>query len=254
MNSPSNGAEDDAGAPLLEHLVELRQRLLRAIAGVLVITLLLLPFGNVLYGWLALPVLQALGPGGQMIATDPIAPFLTPLKLSFFTALIVAMPWVLYQAWSFVAPGLYRNEQRLAMPLLISATLLFYLGCTFAYTFVLPVVFAFTVSVSPEGVAVMTDITSYLDFVVVIFLAFGAAFEVPVATIIIVALGWASIEQLRAARPYVIVGAFVVAAILTPPDVFSQLLLAIPMTLLYEIGILASAWLIKPRLDNDSAT
>lgn len=247
MSNPTPGAEDDAGAPLLEHLVELRARLLKALAGVLLLTLMLLPFGNVLYGWLALPVLQALGPGGQMIATDPIAPFLTPLKLSFFTALIAGMPWVLYQIWAFVAPGLYRNEQRLAMPLLVSATLLFYLGCAFAYAFVLPVVFAFTVAVSPEGVAVMTDITRYLDFVVVIFLAFGVAFEVPVATVIIVALGWASVEQLREARSYVIVGAFIVAAILTPPDVISQLMLAIPMSLLYELGILASAWLVRTQ-------
>ncbi|MCU0756235.1 MAG: twin-arginine translocase subunit TatC [Xanthomonadales bacterium] len=247
MSNPTPGAEDDAGAPLLEHLVELRARLLKALAGVLLLTLMLLPFGNVLYGWLALPVLQALGPDGQMIATDPIAPFLTPLKLSFFTALIAAAPWVLYQIWAFVAPGLYRNEQRLAMPLLVSATLLFYLGCAFAYAFVLPVVFAFTVAVSPEGVAVMTDITRYLDFVVVIFLAFGVAFEVPVATVIIVALGWANVEQLRAARSYVIVGAFVIAAILTPPDVISQLMLAIPMALLYEIGILASAWLLRSQ-------
>lgn len=247
MSTSNPGAEDDAGAPLLDHLVELRARLLKALAGVLVLTLLLLPFGNVLYGWLALPVLQALGPGGQMIATDPIAPFLTPLKLSFFTSLIIGMPWVLYQVWAFVAPGLYRNEQRLAVPLLVSATLLFYLGCAFAYAFVLPVVFAFTVAVSPDGVAVMTDITRYLDFVVVIFLAFGVAFEVPVATVIIVALGWATVEQLREARAYVIVGAFIVAAILTPPDVISQLMLAIPMSLLYELGILASAWMVKSR-------
>jgi sec-independent protein translocase protein TatC len=239
-------ADEDSGEQsFLAHLVELRSRLLRAVAVWLIIALALIPFGNKLYTTLALPFMSALPEGAQMIAIDPASPFFTPLKLAFFVALLIAMPFVLYQIWAFVAPGLYRHEQRLAMPLLISSTLLFYLGCTFAYTFVLPTVFAFMQAVAPEGVAVMTDITRYLDFVFVIFLAFGVTFEVPVATVILVALGWVTIEQLKAARSYMIVAAFVIAAILTPPDIISQLLLAIPMCILYEIGILAARLVVK---------
>jgi len=239
-------AEDDTGAQgFLSHLVELRSRLLRAVAVVLVLALALIPIGNRLYTLIAAPLLSKLPVGAQMIAIDPASPFFTPLKLSFFVALIIAMPFVLYQIWAFVAPGLYRREQRLALPLLISSTLLFYLGCAFAYYFVLPTVFGFMQSVAPDGVAVMTDISLYLDFVLVIFLAFGVTFEVPVATVILVALGWVSVEQLRASRSYVVVAAFVIAAVLTPPDVVSQLLLAIPMCILYEIGILAARLFVR---------
>jgi len=239
-------AEDDTGAQgFLSHLVELRSRLLRAVAVVLVLALALIPIGNRLYTLIAAPLLSKLPVGAQMIAIDPASPFFTPLKLSFFVALIIAMPFVLYQIWAFVAPGLYRREQRLAVPLLISSTLLFYLGCAFAYYFVLPTVFGFMQSVAPDGVAVMTDISLYLDFVLVIFLAFGVTFEVPVATVILVALGWVSVEQLRASRSYVVVAAFVIAAVLTPPDVVSQLLLAIPMCILYEIGILAARLFVR---------
>ncbi len=237
--------DDDGGQGFLTHLVELRTRLLYAVAGWLLLALALMPFGNRLYGMLATPFTATLPEGAQMIAIDPASPFFTPLKLSFFVALIIAMPWVLYQLWSFVAPGLYRHEQRLAMPLLVSSTLLFYAGCAFAYYLVLPTVFAFMQAVAPEGVAVMTDISRYLDFVLVIFLAFGVTFEVPVATVILVALGWVSIEQLKAARSYVVVAAFVIAAILTPPDVVSQLMLAIPMCILYEIGIITARIVIK---------
>ena len=180
-----------------------------------------------------------------MIAIDPASPFFTPLKLSFFVALIIAMPWVLYQLWAFVAPGLYRKEQRLAVPLLVSSTVLFYAGCAFAYFLVLPTVFGFMQAVAPDGVTVMTDITRYLDFVLVIFLAFGVTFEVPVATVILVALGWVTIEQLKAARSYFVVAAFVIAAVLTPPDIVSQLLLAIPMCILYEVGIVAARLVVK---------
>lgn len=245
--------QDDGVQGFLSHLVELRTRLLRALAGWLLLSLALIPFGNRLYGMLATPFRATLPEGAQMIAIDPASPFFTPLKLSFFVALIVAMPFVLYQIWAFVAPGLYKHEQKLAVPLLISSTLLFYLGCAFAYYLVLPTVFAFMQSVAPDGVTVMTDITRYLDFVLVIFLAFGVTFEVPVATVILVALGWVSIEQLKAARAYAVVGAFIIAAVLTPPDVVSQLLLAIPMCVLYEIGIIAARLVVKPPVEDASA-
>lgn len=232
----------DTEQPLIEHLLELRTRLLRAIFGVLACVLLLLPVSNKLYGWLAIPVLKMLPQGGQMIATDPISPFLTPMKLAFVLALVISAPWILYQLWAFVAPGLYKNERRLAIPLLVSSTALFYLGCAFAYFLVLPAVFKFTTAVAPDGVAVMTDISKYLDFVIVIFIAFGVAFEVPVAVVILVALGWVSVQQLKEARSYVIVATFVIAAFMTPPDAVSMLMMAIPMCLLYELGIISARW------------
>jgi len=244
-------ADQDEGIQgFLSHLVELRTRLLHALVGWLLLALGLIPFGNRLYGMLAEPFRSTLPEGAQMIAIDPASPFFTPLKLSFFVALILAMPYVLYQIWAFIAPGLYRHEQRLAVPLLISSTLLFYLGCAFAYFLVLPTVFSFMQAVAPEGVMVMTDITRYLDFVLVIFLAFGVTFEVPVATVILVALRWVTVAQLRAARSYVIVAAFVIAAILTPPDVVSQLMLAIPMCILYEIGIIVAQLVVKPPVED----
>jgi len=243
----------DTEQPLIAHLLELRTRLLRAIFGVLICLLLLMPIANKLYGWLALPVLKMLPVGGQMIATDPISPFLTPLKLALMSALVIAAPWVLYQLWAFVAPGLYHKEKRLAVPLLVSATALFYIGCAFAYFLVLPAVFKFTNAVAPDGVAVMTDIGKYLDFVIVTFIAFGVAFEVPVAVVILVALGWVTIAQLREARSYVIVGAFAVAAVMTPPDAISMLMMAIPMCLLYEIGIITAAWVRVGKTDATDA-
>ncbi len=242
--------QDEGSQGFLSHLVELRTRLLHALVGWLLLALGLIPFGNRLYGMLAEPFRSTLPEGAQMIAIDPASPFFTPLKLSFFVALILAMPYVLYQIWAFIAPGLYRHEQRLAVPLLISSTLLFYLGCAFAYFLVLPTVFSFMQAVAPEGVMVMTDITRYLDFVLVIFLAFGVTFEVPVATVILVALRWVTVAQLRAARSYVIVAAFVIAAILTPPDVVSQLMLAIPMCILYEIGIIVAQLVVKPPVED----
>ena len=239
--------EDDGAQGFLSHLVELRTRLLYAVAAWLLSSLALIPFGNRLYGMLATPFRAALPEGAQMIAIDPASPFFTPLKLSFFVALIIAVPYILYQLWAFVAPGLYKHEQRLAVPLLISSTLLFYAGCAFAYYLVLPTVFAFMQAVAPDGVAVMTDISRYLDFVLVIFLAFGVTFEVPVATVILVALGWVSVEQLKSSRSYVIVAAFIIAAVLTPPDIVSQLRLAIPMCILYEIGIVAARLVVRRR-------
>ena len=237
----------------LSHLVELRSRLLRAVLAVLVVFALLVPFSEWLYTQLAAPLMARLPLGAQMIAIDVASPFFAPIKLAFFVALLFAMPVVLYQLWAFVAPGLYRHEKRLAMPLLVSSVLLFYLGCAFAYFLVLPLVFGFLTSVTPEGVAMMTDISRYLDFVLVLFFAFGACFEVPVAVVILAALGWVDVAQLQAARRYVIVGAFVVGALLTPPDVISQLLLAIPMCLLYEAGILAARLLARPASAEDAA-
>ena len=187
--------------------------------------------------------------GGQLIAVQVASPFFTPLKLAFFVALLVSAPWLLYQAWAFVAPGLYQREKRLAMPLLASAVVLFYAGCAFAYFVVLPAVFGFLTAIKPEGVAMMTDINAYLDFVLVIFLAFGASFQLPVALVILVALGWVTPAQLREGRGYAIVGIFVLAALITPPDVVSQLLLAIPMMLLYEAGIVASRMVVRRSAD-----
>lgn len=238
-----------AGQPeesLMGHLLELRSRLLKAVLAVLVVFIALLPFGNRIYAELAAPLLAKLPAGGQLVAIDVASPFFTPVKLSFFVALMVAMPVLLYQAWAFVAPGLYQNEKRLARPLLVAAVALFYIGCAFAYFLVLPTVFGFLTAVTPEGVAMMTDISRYLDFVLVIFLAFGLSFELPVAVVVLVLLGVVTPAQLREGRGYVIVGIFILAAIITPPDVVSQLLLAIPMCLLYEIGIVAGT-LLRPR-------
>lgn len=242
----------DAEQSFLSHLVELRSRLLKAVAVVLVILVALIPLANKLYAWLAKPLLEHLPAGGAMIATDVASPFFAPLKLAFFVAVFLAMPFLLYQGWSFVSPGLYKHERRLAVPLLASSVMLFYIGCAFAYFLVLPAIFTFMTSVAPEGVAVMPDISRFLDFALVLFLAFGLCFEVPVALVILVAIGAATPEQLVKARPYTIVGAFVIAAVLTPPDVISQLLLAIPMCLLYEVGIFAARLLGKRKIDDQS--
>jgi sec-independent protein translocase protein TatC len=241
----TDGAEQEREQGFLSHLVELRQRLMRAALAVLLVFLVLLPFARQIYGILAMPLLAQLPAGSQMVAIEVASPLLAPLKLAFFVALLIAMPVVLYQLWAFVAPALYRHEKRLALPLLVSSTVLFYLGCAFAYFVVFPLMFAFFTAMAPEGVAVMTDIGKYLDFVLMLFLAFGLAFEVPVATVIVVALGWASVEQLARARAYVIVGAFVVGMLLTPPDIFSQTLLALPVCLLYEVGLLAARVLVR---------
>ena len=241
-------AEHAQGESLISHLVELRTRLLKATAAVMLAFLALVPFAKQLYSGLARPLLVHLPEGSTMVAIDVATPFLVPIKLAFFTALVVMMPVVLYQIWAFVAPGLYRNEQRLARPLLVSATLLFYLGCAFAYFLVLPAVFTFLIAVTPEGVAIATDLSHYLDFVLAIFLAFGLCFEIPVAIVILVALGVVTPDALVKNRRYVIVGAFVVAAVLTPPDVASQLMLAIPMCGLYEIGVLVARALARRQI------
>jgi sec-independent protein translocase protein TatC len=247
------GSDVDTGAErtLIAHLLELRSRLLRAIVGLLVVLAVMLPFANKLYGVLAQPLLDKLPKGGQLIATQVASPFFAPMKLAFFAALMVSMPWLLYQVWAFVAPGLYRREKRLAVPLLASALALFYAGCAFAFFLVLPMVFGFLARVTPSGVAMMTDISAYLDFVLVLFLAFGLSFELPVALVILALLGWVTPKQLREGRGYAVVGVFIVAAILTPPDVVSQLMLAIPMCLLYEAGIIAAS-LVSPRSAADA--
>ena len=240
MSDADPDAFEGAETGLFAHLIELRSRLIRALAGLMLVFVCLLPFANRLYGWFAQPLLDKLPKGGQLIAVEVASPFFAPLKLAFFVAVFGVMPWLLYQAWAFVAPGLYKREKRLAVPLLLSALMLFYSGCAFAFYVVLPSVFGFLAKVTPDGVAMMTDINAYLDFVLVIFLAFGISFELPVALVILVLLGWVTPKQLSEWRGYAIVGIFIVAAVITPPDVISQLLLAIPMCLLYEAGILAA--------------
>jgi len=229
---------------LVEHLIELRARLVRAIVGLLAVLLVLLPFSRKIYTWLAEPLISQLPNGQTMIATNPAGAFFAPLKLTFFVALFVAVPWLLYQLWSFVAPGLYAREKRLAVPLLASSVLLFYLGCAFAYFLVLPAVFHFLTTFRPEVIAITPDANAYLDFVLAIFFAFGTSFELPVAMVILTLLGWVTPQQFKEGRGYAVVGIFVLAAVLTPPDVVSQLLLAIPMCVLYELGIHAARWLV----------
>jgi sec-independent protein translocase protein TatC len=238
---------DSADAPLppdaprlLDHLIELRARLLRGAVGVILAFVALMPFAAKLYTLLAHPLLKTLPDSGHLVATDPAGGFFVPMKLAFMTALFATAPWLLYQAWAFVAPGLYKREKRIARPLLVSAVLLFYLGCAFAYFVVLPAAFAFLARFTPDVVAQTPDIGKYLDFVSVIFLAFGVSFELPIALVILVLLGWVTPAQLREWRGYAVVGIFVVAAVITPPDVVSQLMLAVPMCLLYEAGIVAS--------------
>ncbi|MEO5343436.1 MAG: twin-arginine translocase subunit TatC [Gammaproteobacteria bacterium SHHR-1] len=243
--------EDQASQPFIAHLLELRDRLLRMILGILVLLLVLFPFANEIYHFIATPLLAHLPEGTQMIATQVASPFLTPFKLSLVAAVFLTIPWILYQFWAFVAPGLYQHEKRLVMPLLASSTILFYLGMAFAYYLVFPLVFKFLVGVTPEGVAMMTDIAAYLDFVLTLFFAFGIAFEVPIATFLLVWTGVTNAESLAKKRPYVIVVAFVVGMFLTPPDVISQTLLAIPMWLLFEAGIIFSRLFIPGKGDED---
>lgn len=245
--------EEDAERPLISHLIELRSRILRALSAVLVVFLGLYPVREHLYAWLSGPLRAALPPDAHMIATQVATPFLIPMKLALVSAFFICIPYVLYQFWAFVAPGLYRHERRLIWPLLISSVVLFYAGMAFAYFVVFPLIFAFFAHVTPPGVAMMTDISEYLSFVLTLFFAFGAAFEVPIATILLVRTGLTTREALAEKRPYVIVGAFIVGMLLTPPDVLSQVMLAVPMWLLYEIGVIFSAWF-APRPDTDTHT
>lgn len=236
----------------ISHLIEMRDRLLRAVIAIVVVFIALFPWAQDLYAVLAQPLLSALPEGGQMIATEVTTPFFVPVKVTLMTAFLLAMPWVFYQIWAFVAPGLYQHEKRIGIPLVVASVLLFLLGMAFAYFLVFPVVFGFIVGIAPAGVAVMTDIGKYLDFVLTLFMAFGITFEVPVAVVLLVKMGMVSVAKLREIRPYVIVGAFVIGAIFTPPDVISQFMLAVPVWLLYELGILVAALITKPQPQAES--
>ena len=227
---------------LIAHLIELRARLLNSAKALLLAFICLFHWSSDLYGLLAHPLLAKLPQGGQMIATDVTTPFFVPLKVTMMAAFLITLPYILYQAWRFVAPGLYAHEKKLVLPLIVASTLLFFCGMAFAYFVVFPVVFGFIVASAPHGVAVMTDIDKYLSFVLGMFLAFGVTFQVPVIVVVLVRMGVVSVAKLREIRPYVFVGAFVVGAIFTPPDAVSQIMLAIPLWLLYESGILVSVW------------
>jgi sec-independent protein translocase protein TatC len=237
----------DIPESFISHLLELRDRLLRVILAMGLVFIGLFPFANRLYTVLALPMLENLPAGGQMIATEVTTPFFVPIKVAMMTAFLITLPFTLYQAWAFVAPGLYPHERKLGMPMVLAGVLLFLLGMAFCYFLVLPVVFGFITGVAPEGVAVMTDIGKYLDFVMTLFLAFGITFEVPIVVILLVKFGIVDIAKLKEIRPYFIVGAFVIAAIVTPPDVVSQIMLAVPLWLLYEFGILMARFVSKIR-------
>jgi len=242
----SDAPPGDQEQSLIAHLTELRTRIIRSGLAVIAVFVVLSFFANSLYTWLAQPLMRLLPPNTTMIATEVTAPFFAPFKLAAVVSLCVAMPYVLYQAWAFVAPGLYLHERRLALPLIVSSTTLFYLGMAFAYYVVFPVLFRFFTRTAPAGVAVMTDISRYLDFVLSMFVAFGVVFEIPVATVLLLSTGVVSRAQLIALRPYIIVGCFVVGAVLTPPDVLSQVMLAVPMWLLFEAGLWAGRFIRFP--------
>ncbi len=226
----------------IAHLIELRKRLVRSIIVLLLAFICLFPFSSRLYALLAHPLLAKLPKGGQMIATDVTTPFFVPLKVALMAAFLIALPFILYQLWRFVAPGLYAHEKKLVVPLIFASTLLFFCGMAFAYFVVFPVVFGFITASAPVGVAVMTDIDKYLSFVLTMFMAFGITFQVPVAVVLLVRMGVVSVAKLREIRPYIVVASFVIGALFTPPDVVSQLMLAVPLWLLYEAGILVASW------------
>ncbi|MEY3018072.1 MAG: twin-arginine translocase subunit TatC [Pseudomonadota bacterium] len=245
-------SDADQKSPFVEHMLELRSRILRAIAAVLVVFVGLFSFANEIYTFVSEPLRRFLPEGSTMIATEVASPFLTPFKLTIVLSIFVAVPFLLYQVWAFIAPGLYKHEKRLAFPLLISSVVLFYAGMAFAYFVVFPMIFGFFTSVGPENVTVMTDINSYLDFILKLFFAFGIAFEVPVATVLLILTGATTADALAAKRPYIVVGCFVVGMLLTPPDVISQSLLAIPVWLLFEVGIFFGRF-VKSRDTEDEA-
>ncbi|GHC24261.1 twin-arginine translocase subunit TatC [Aidingimonas halophila] len=246
---------DSSQAPLIEHLIELRSRLMRSVIAIGVIFLALYAFSNDIYSFVAQPLMALLPEGSQMIATEVASPFLAPFKLTLVVAVFVAVPYVLHQAWSFIAPGLYDTEKSIAIPLLASSVLLFYGGAAFAYYVVFPLLFEFFTQTGPENVAVMTDINQYLNFVLKLFFAFGVAFEIPIATFLMIFSGVTSVESLSKKRPYIVLACFVIGMLLTPPDIISQSLLAIPMYLLYEVGILFGRLVHRrpsPDADDDS--
>ena len=256
-HDPGQDAEKDSsfdlGQGLFSHLLELRSRLIKAIVCVVIVLACLVPFANRLYTWLAAPLVERLPHGAHLIATQVASPFITPLKLAFYIALFISMPVIVYQLWAFVSPGLYRHEKRLARPLLIASVLLFYCGCAFAYFLVLPAAFRFLTAITPSGVEMMTDITHYLDFVMMVFFAFGLCFEIPVIQVILAAVGIVNLQRLKSWRRYAVVVAAAVAAAITPPDITSMLLLLVPMVILYELGIVAVRVLVKPKAAPDTA-
>lgn len=252
-NPRQNDKQVEVEQPLMMHLIEVRDRLLRVVLAVLVIFLGVFYFANDLYHIVATPLMQHLPEGASMISTKPAGTFFTPMKLALVLSIFAAMPFILYQMWAFVAPGLYTHERKLILPLLVSSTGLFYAGMVFAYYVVFPLMFSFFIAVAPEGVEVMTDISEYLDFVLKIFFAFGVAFEVPIATIVLVWTGATTPEKLAEKRPYIIVGAFVIGMMLTPPDIISQTLLAIPMWLLFEAGLIASRYFLRMKEEREEA-
>lgn len=239
---------------LISHLIELRSRLVRSVITLLVVFAGLSFFASEIYHMVSAPLLEKLPENSYMIATEMASPFLTPFKLTAFVALIVCMPYILFQAWSFVAPGLYENEKHFAIPLLASSILLFYLGILFAFFVVFPLVFGFLTHAAPDGVTVMPDINQYLSFILLLFFAFGMCFEVPVATLLLVKAGITTVEDLANNRPYIIVGAFVLGMLLTPPDIISQTLLAIPMWALFEIGLIMCKFLVPEDIEEDAST
>ncbi len=252
MDKQNQKAEPQAEQGLISHLIELRSRLLRSIFAILLVLMPLMPVADEIYSWLASPLLRYLPNSSSMIAIGIVSPFMIPFKMAILLSVFIAMPYLLYQIWAFVAPALYRHEKRFALPLLASSIILFYAGVAFAYFIVLPVVLRFMIAVAPEGISVMPDIGNYLDFAIAMFLAFGFAFEIPVATVLLVASGLTTVATLAAIRPYVIVGAFVVGMLLTPPDVISQTMLAIPMWFLYEVGRIVSRTIMKRRAETSA--
>ncbi len=245
-------AEDEKELTLIDHLVELRDRILKSLIAVVVLFLALLYFANDIYTYVAGPLISALPEGSSMIAVDPTSPFFAPLKLTFYVAMIIAAPYILYQMWSFIAPGLYKNEKKFAIPLFVSSVVLFYSGIAFARYVLFGVVFRFFISVAPEGIQVAPDISSFLSFALTIFLAFGLAFEIPIAVYLCIWAGLTDPESLSQKRSYVIVGCFVVAMLLTPPDPFTQSMLAIPMWALFEVGIVAGKMARKRQQEQET--
>lgn len=234
MNEQTSSPKSE---PFVSHLIELRNRMLWAVGTVLIVFICLVPFANDLYEWFAKPLISNLPQGGSMISTEPHGPFFIPFKFAFATAFAISIPMVLYQVWAFIAPGLYKNEKNIALPLVVSSTILFYAGIMFAYYVVFPIIFKFFIGMAPDGVAVMTDISAYMSFALKLFFAFGIAFEVPVATVLLARMGVVSPDGMAKQRPYIILAAFVLGMLMTPPDIFSQVMLAVPVCLLFEVGL-----------------
>lgn len=253
MTDQEKQDHDPSEQPLVAHLVELRDRILRSLLVILIIFLALFAFANDIYQFVSAPLTSIMPEGTQMIATDVTSPFFAPFKLTLFVAFALAMPFILHQAWAFIAPGLYQNEVRIALPILLSSILLFYLGIAFAYFVVLDLAFSFFTTIGPENVAIMTDISRYLDFVLLIFFAFGITFEIPVATVLLIISGVVEPQDLAKKRPYIIVGCFAVGMVLTPPDPFTQSLLAVPMWMLFEIGVIAGRLLKRKAEEAEEA-